>query len=61
MSKPPVLRNPRKVLVLLAAGAVLFAVLYVAIGATGFLRTQQAEPPRTVQGQAEAPLERATN
>lgn len=39
-SKPSVLRNPRRILLLLAVLAIVFAVLYLGVGATAFLRTQ---------------------
>ena len=58
--KPPVLRNPRRLLILLAILAAGFVVLYVGVGATGFLRTETKGPdPRMTE--TEAPLERATH
>lgn len=57
--KPPVLRNPRRLLILLGILAAGFVVLYVGVGATGFLRTETKAPdPRMTE--TEAPLERAT-
>lgn len=57
--KPPVLRNPRRLLILLGVLLVVFVVLYIGVGATGFLRTQTKAPdPRMTE--TEAPLEHAT-
>lgn len=42
--KPSILRSRRGVALLLVLIALLFGVIYVATGATAFLRTQNAEP-----------------
>lgn len=43
--KPLILRSKRGIVVLLAAIVALFAVIYVGVGATAFLRTEtQVEP-----------------
>lgn len=53
--KPPILRSKRGVLILLAAIVAIFAVLYVSIGATAFLRTQETEGTDVVpRGDAES-------
>ncbi|MFC7377717.1 hypothetical protein [Brevundimonas sp. GCM10030266] len=39
-SKPPVLRSKRGVAILLVAIVALFAVIYLGVGATAFLRMQ---------------------
>jgi hypothetical protein len=54
-SKPRVLRSKRGVALLLFAIIALFAVLYVAVGATAFLRTQEQEPTRQTQTAPDAP------
>lgn len=52
-SKPRVLRSKRGVALLLFAIIALFAVLYVAVGATAFPRTQEQEQESTHQTQTE--------
>lgn len=42
--KPSILRSRRGVALLLVLIVVLFGMIYIATGATAFLRTQNAEP-----------------
>ncbi|EGF93898.1 hypothetical protein CD944_12115 [Brevundimonas diminuta] len=56
--KPPILRRPRQLLMLVGALLALLFVVYLATAATGFLRTQTKTPDARMTG-AEAPLERA--
>lgn len=56
--KPSILRQPRRLLVVVGAILALLVVVYLATAATGFLRTQTKAPdPRMTE--TEAPLERA--
>lgn len=56
--KPPILRQPRRLLMIVGAILALLFVLYLATAATGFLRTQTKVPDPRMTG-TEAPLERA--
>lgn len=56
--KPPVLRNPRRLLQFAGVLLLLLALIYVGTAATGFLRNQEKRPDPRMTG-AEAPLERA--
>jgi hypothetical protein len=59
---PPGLRSRRRFLWFAVAAGALFTVVYLAVAATAFLRTQGEEPaPRPAAPSAvEAPLERGT-
>lgn len=56
--KPPILRQPRRLLMMVGAILALLFVVYLATAATGFLRTQTKVPDPRMTG-TEAPLERA--
>jgi len=56
--KPPILRQPRRLLMIVGAILALLFVVYLATAATGFLRTQTKVPDPRMAG-TEAPLERA--
>ncbi|GAA0778533.1 hypothetical protein [Brevundimonas olei] len=56
--KPPILRQPRRLLIIVGAILALLFVVYLATAATGFLRTQTKVPDPRMTG-TEAPLERA--
>lgn len=56
--KPPILRQPRRRLMIVGAILALLFVVYLATAATGFLRTQTKVPDPRMTG-TEAPLERA--
>lgn len=56
--KPPVLRNPRRLLRFAGLLLLLMFVLYLGTALTGFLRNQEKQPDPRMTG-AEAPLERA--
>ncbi len=56
--KPPILRQPRRLLMIVGAILALLFVVYLATAATGFLRTQTKVPDPRMTG-TEAPLERA--
>ena len=56
--KPPILRQPRRLLMIVGAILALLFVVYLATAATGFLRTQTKVPNPRMTG-TEAPLERA--
>jgi len=56
--KPQILRQPRRLLVVVGAVLALLIVVYLATAATGFLRTQTKVPDPRMTG-TEAPLERA--
>ncbi len=56
--KPPVLRNPRRLLQFGGLLLLLLALVYLATALTGFLRNQEKRPDPRMTG-AEAPLERA--
>ncbi len=56
--KPPILRQPRRLLRIVGAILALLFVVYLATAATGFLRTQTKVPDPRMMG-TEAPLERA--
>lgn len=56
--KPPILRQPRRLLMIVGAILALLFVVYLATAATGFLRTQTKVPDSRMTG-TEAPLERA--
>ena len=55
--KPPVLRNPRRLLRFAGLLLLLMFVLYLGTALTGFLRNQEKRPDPRMTG-AEAPLER---
>jgi hypothetical protein len=57
--KPPVLRNPKRLLLLLGALLGAFVLLYVGVGATAFLRSQESETRRPMNGAGQAPVEQA--
>lgn len=52
-NKPPILRSKRGIVVLLVAILSLFAVIYVGIGATAFLRTAKQDEPSIPSGAVE--------
>lgn len=56
--RPPVLRNPRRLLQFAGALLALLVLIYAATAATGFLRNQEKRPDPRMTG-AEAPLERS--
>ncbi|MEN5178023.1 hypothetical protein D3C73_1035940 [compost metagenome] len=56
--KPPILRQPRRLMMIVGAILTLLFVVYLATAATGFLRTQTKVPDPRMTG-TEAPLERA--
>jgi hypothetical protein len=56
--KPPVLRNPGRLLQFGGLLLLLLALVYLATALTGFLRNQEKRPDPRMTG-AEAPLERA--
>lgn len=56
--KPPILRQPRRLMMIVGAILALLFVVYLATAATGFLRTQTKVPDPRMTG-TEAPLERA--
>lgn len=56
--KPPILRQPRRLLMIVGAILALLFVVYLATAATGFLRTQTKVPDPRMTG-TKAPLERA--
>lgn len=56
--KPPVLRNPRRLLRFAGLLLLLMFLLYLGTALTGFLRNQEKQPDPRMTG-AEAPLERA--
>lgn len=55
--KPPILRRPRRLLMLVGALLALLLIVYLATAATGFFRTETKAPDPRMTG-AEAPLER---
>ncbi|MFS0740612.1 hypothetical protein ABC365_08385 [Brevundimonas sp. 3P9-tot-E] len=55
--KPPILRRPRRLLILVGVLLVLLFIVYLATAATGFLRTETKVPDPRMTG-VEAPLER---
>ena len=57
--KPPILRQPRRLLKLAAVIFVLLLLVYVGTALTGFLRNQEKAPDPRMTGD-ETPLERAT-
>lgn len=56
--KPPILRQPNRLLRLLGLIGVLLVLIYLGAALTGFLRNQEKRPDPTMTA-AEAPLERA--
>ena len=56
--KPPVLRNPRRLLRFTGLLLLLLLLVYLGTALTGFLRNQEKRPDPRMTG-AEAPLERA--
>jgi len=56
--KPPILRQPRRLMMIVGAILALLFVVYLATAATGFLRTQTKVADPRMTG-TEAPLERA--
>lgn len=56
VDKPPVLRQPRRLLRLLLVLFVVLGIVYAATALTGFLRNQTKDPDPRMTG-AEAPLE----
>lgn len=56
--KPPVLRNPKRLLQFGGLILLLLALVYLGTALTGFLRNQEKQPDPRMTG-AEAPLERA--
>lgn len=58
--KPPVLRNPRRLLHFAGLLLLLLALVYMGTALTGFLRNQEKRPDPRMTG-VEAPLERATD
>lgn len=57
--KPPVLRNPRRLLQFAGLLLLLLALIYIGTALTGFLRNQEKQPDPRMTG-AEAPAERAS-
>lgn len=57
--KPPVLKNPHRLLKLLGVLLGVFALLYVGVAATAFLRTQGRDDQRPMAGDTQAPVEAA--
>lgn len=56
VDKPPILRQPRRLLRLLIVLLVVLGIVYAATALTGFLRNQSKDPDPRMTG-AEAPLE----
>jgi len=56
--KPPVLRNPKRLVQFGGVLLLLLAFVYLGTALTGFLRNQEKRPDPRMTG-AEAPLERA--
>lgn len=57
--KPPVLKNPRRLLKLLGVLLGVFVLLYVGVAATAFLRSQGSDDQRPMTGDTQAPVEAA--
>lgn len=55
--KPPILRSKRGLIVLMVAIIALFAVIYVGIGATAFVRTER-QNERSIPSGADATVAR---
>jgi hypothetical protein len=56
--KPPVLRNPRRLLRFAGLLLLFLVLIYLGTALTGFLRNQEKRPDPRMTG-AETPLERA--
>lgn len=56
--KPPVMRDPQRLLRFAGLLLLLLGVVYLGTALTGFLRNQEKRPDPRITG-AEAPLERA--
>ena len=58
-NKPPVLKNPRRMLKLLGVLLGVFVLLYIGVAATAFLRTQGGDDQRSMGGDTQSPVEAA--
>ncbi|WP_312143782.1 hypothetical protein [Brevundimonas sp.] len=58
--KPPILRQPNRLLRLLGLIGLLLVLIYLGAALTGFFRNQEKRPDPTMTG-VEAPLERAAD